>query len=122
MPKKILVVDDHEPTRRSMSVILKRQGFEVITAANGHEGLKRAQTENPNLVITDNIMPIMTGLTMLRKMGECEATQSIPAILCTSVQTTAIESCIARGLVSGLIVKPADQADILAEVNRVLGL
>lgn len=63
--KKILIVDDEEMVRNFVVSVLKRAGYEIITAVDGCEGLEKIEKEKPDLVISDHDMPRMDGLTMM---------------------------------------------------------
>lgn len=67
--KRILVVDDEENTRIALTRLLSREGYEVQTAANGHEALNRLRQCSAELIITDLNMPEMNGLTFLRELN-----------------------------------------------------
>lgn len=80
---KILVVDDNDDIRSYISQSLIGE-FDVITARNGIEGIKAVQTENPDLVISDIMMPEMDGITMCRMLKDDIQTSHIPVILLTA--------------------------------------
>lgn len=66
--KKILIIDDEYAILDIYSTVLQTEGFEVITAINGEEGLQRALEENPDLILLDILMPMSDGFTMLEKL------------------------------------------------------
>ena len=68
--KKILVVEDETPLRNAVTDILTFEGFTVLQAKNGQEGLDIALKEHPDLILLDLMMPIMDGLTMLEKLRQ----------------------------------------------------
>lgn len=68
--KKILVVEDEEPLRRVLKDILTYEGYEVLEAVNGIEGLGEALNKHPDLILLDIVMPRMDGLVMLQKLRE----------------------------------------------------
>ena len=70
--KKILIVEDEAPLRNAVTDILTFEGFEVLKATNGQEGLDLALKEHPDLILLDLMMPVMDGLTMLEKLREDE--------------------------------------------------
>src|SRR3990172_8943940 len=76
-PKRILIVDDNRSLVRVTEGVLHRQGFEIITAYDGPEGLQRAQAEKPDLIILDIVMPSMSGYEVCRRLpGYCHAQQA----------------------------------------------
>lgn len=68
MSKKILVVDDDITMRETLTVLLRREGFDVIAACDGEEGYNLARLHLPNLIITDLHMPILDGVALARKL------------------------------------------------------
>jgi len=85
MAKKILVVDDDESTRKFLSVALEENGYEPITAENGRVGLEKIQTENPELVILDVMMPKKTGFVLIKQLRRDEKYKDLPVIMLTGV-------------------------------------
>ncbi|MEK7118564.1 MAG: response regulator [Patescibacteria group bacterium] len=68
--KKVLIVEDEAPLRTAISDILSFEGFVVLQAKNGLEGLEAALKEHPDLILLDLMMPVMDGLTMLGKLRQ----------------------------------------------------
>jgi two-component system alkaline phosphatase synthesis response regulator PhoP len=83
--KKILAVDDDLHTLKLISKILEPEGYEVITAGNGLEALKKAASENPALILLDVMMPELDGFATCAKLKASPATKDIPVILLTAV-------------------------------------
>lgn len=96
--KKILIVEDEEPLLKVMSAGLSNKEFDVITARDGEEGLEKAKSEKPNLILLDLFMPKMDGITMLRKVRELgEWGQNVKVIILTNLEereklTAAVEN------------------------------
>ena len=67
-PKKLLLVDDDAEILRAMSAVLERQGYRVVTALDGQEGLAAAQRDHPDLVVVDMMMPKKSGFLVLEKL------------------------------------------------------
>ena len=82
---KILIVEDHELPRLGLVNALLREGFDVYQAENGLEGLELVMEEDFDLVVTDLMMPRMTGFEMLRKFKKCNLCQEIPIIILSNV-------------------------------------
>ena len=68
MPKKILVVEDDATMRETLSALLRRESFDVVTACNGEEGYNLARLHLPDLIITDLQMPVLDGVALARKI------------------------------------------------------
>jgi CheY-like chemotaxis protein len=81
MSKKILVVDDEADIRTFLSTLLKKNGYEVVTADNGVEGLKLVKAEQPDLITLDLMMPKQSGTDMYRKLQKDSELVKIPVIV-----------------------------------------
>jgi len=119
---QILVVDDNADVRTYVSGILQERGYQVLLARNGAEGLKIAQTHQPHLIVTDLMMPQVSGLDMIRLIRQDEALRGIPIILLTAKadEDTRIEGA-ERGA-DAYLSKPFNDRELLAEVRNLLAL
>ena len=84
-PKRILVVDDEPDAVRYLTSLLKDNGFEVVSACDGKEGLAQAKAEIPDLISLDIAMPDETGVRMLRNLNADPGTKDIPVILVSGI-------------------------------------
>lgn len=84
MSEKILVVDDHAETRNLVSVILRRQGYDVYTAGSGPEGLIVAEEQLPHLILLDVMMPDMNGYDVCRQLRRHPQLNTVPIIMFTA--------------------------------------
>jgi two-component system alkaline phosphatase synthesis response regulator PhoP len=82
--KKVLVVDDEIHIVHVVAIKLRNNGFEVISADNGAEGLKLALAEKPDIIVTDYQMPVMTGLELVEKLRQNEGTRETPVVMLTA--------------------------------------
>lgn len=82
--KKVLIIDDSPTERYILTEILNRGGYQVITAENGEEGVARANSEQPDLILMDVVMPGLNGYQATRTLTRNELTKHIPIIVCTS--------------------------------------
>ncbi len=119
---KILVVDDNPDLRAYVSGILRAQGYQVATARNGAEGFRVAQATQSNLMITDLMMPQVSGLDLIRMIRENEALRGMPIILLTAKadEDTRIEG-VEKGA-DAYLSKPFSDRELLAEVHNLLAL
>ncbi len=85
MPKKVLVVDDDENTRRFLTVALEENGYEAITAEDGDAGYKKLQEVKPDLILLDVMMPKKTGFSLFKQLRRQEEFKDIPVIMLTGV-------------------------------------
>jgi CheY-like chemotaxis protein len=115
----VLVVDDEVGIANLLADVLSDEGHRVIVAANGHEGLKRAEEERPDLVITDFMMPVMDGAQLIKAMAGREDLKGVPVLLMSSAPEAAL-----RDKCSGyahFIRKPFRIYDVVDLVARVVG-
>jgi CheY-like chemotaxis protein len=115
----VLVVDDEFSIVDVLETILTDEGYRVLTACNGKQGLERLSTEKPDAVLLDFMMPILGGAEMLAAIVAEPVYQTIPVIIISSLG----ENVIARKC-SGYVAylpKPFTAAAVLSTVARVLG-
>ncbi|MCL6754839.1 response regulator [Nostoc sp. CCCryo 231-06] len=118
----ILVVDDNPDLRTYVSEIFRRKGYHVQTARNGSEGHSRAKEIIPSLIVTDLMMPLVSGLEMIQMIRKEEKLKGIPIILLTA---KADEETRIEGTEHGAdayLAKPFNDRELLAEVRNLLGL
>lgn len=101
MAKKILLVDDDPLIRTVLGQALADAGYETEVAANGNEGLQKAVTIKPDLVVCDVRMPEMDGLTMVEKLRQDEWGKSVPVVMLSTDEST---GTINQSLASGVTV------------------
>ncbi|TLM98036.1 response regulator, partial [bacterium] len=80
-PPKILIVDDEPFNVDYLEQELEESDFEIISAANGREALEKVQTEVPDLILLDIMMPVMDGFEVLTRLGSNPITRDIPVIV-----------------------------------------
>ena len=122
MQKKILVVDDETFMHVFMAHHLARAGYEVVAARNGREGIEKAATEKPDLVVMDVMMAEMDGLSALRELKQNTATRDLPVIMITtSAQMLTRQESEASGAAL-FLTKPFSPTQLLQEIKRLLGV
>ena len=82
---KILIVEDEAPLRQVLKDNLEEEGYAVVEASNGADGLKMAAKEKPNLILLDILMPKMDGMTMMEKFRTTKNGSRVPIMLLTNV-------------------------------------
>lgn len=122
MTPKILSVDDSKTIRLLLMRLFRPFQCEVLEAENGEQGLAVVARERPDLVLLDYNMPVMDGLTMLRRLRAEEASRRLPVILLTAEAGCDNIAAIARLGVRDYVAKPFQDADLLAKVARILPL
>ncbi len=119
--KKILIVDDEADLVLIIKMRLEQEGYEVITAGDGVEGLEKARSEKPDLVLLDVSMPKMTGEEVLEKLQAGEDTKSIPVIMITGMsEVEDIVKYMTKGGAKDYIVKPFMSEDFLDKIYAAL--
>ncbi|MFO8102018.1 MAG: response regulator [Dehalococcoidia bacterium] len=121
---KVLIVDDDPDLVESVKLVLQTK-YEVITASDGDEGLKKAREENPDLVILDVIMPVKDGFTAAEQIKKDEKLSEIPVIMLTSYGERKSETSIpaSKGMTleaEDYIEKPFKPEDLLKRVEDLL--
>jgi diguanylate cyclase (GGDEF)-like protein len=116
-PLTVLVIEDHPDQRDLLAIVLQREGYRVITAANGLEALKKLETENVQIALSDIMMPKMDGFELIKRMRSNPILKSIYLILITArIQ----EGDRVRGLDLGAddyITKPFSFSELLARIR-----
>lgn len=116
----VLVIEDEAPLRANLARILSAEGYQVVVAADGDEGVQRVRETRPDAVICDILMPRLDGFGVLAALRSRPETAAIPFIFLTA---SADKVDLARGLQSGAneyVTKPFKIADLLAAVRRLL--
>jgi PleD family two-component response regulator len=117
--KKILVVDDSFASLEAQQGTL--DGYEVVLARNGREGIRQAIVEKPDLILMDVVMPTMDGFQACRWLRAFEATKNVPIIIMTTrSDATSVKIGFANGC-TDYIFKPFNGGDLLAKVRRLIG-
>ena len=117
---KIVVADDDLDLCELLEMKLRQSNYEVFTAMDGVQALEMVRSIRPNLVILDIMMPLMSGMEVLRELKSEIATSDIPVILMTAKrQESDVNSGFALGVVD-YIVKPFNLKDLVAQVKGVI--
>lgn len=118
--KKILIIDDEPQIIYLSSARLKANGYAVVTALSGEQGLKKARKEVPDLVLLDYVMPEMDGGEVLDRLKKDRITKNIPVIIFTAdVKKVNVGEVQMRGAESCLF-KPFSSKELLIKVREVL--
>ena len=116
MPKKILILEDEANIRELLRLYLEREGYTVLEAENGVEGIKKWKSDKPDMLLLDVMMPVMDGWEVCR---EIRAESDVPIIMLTAKGETADR---VSGLEMGAddyIVKPLEMPEVIARVRAV---
>lgn len=123
MSKKILVIEDELALSQVLSDRFTEEGFDVQTAGDGEEGLKKATEWKPDLVLLDIVMPRMDGMTMLHELRKTPEGKNMPVILLTNLSDTQnVYQAMANGVYDFLVKSHWDLDDLIHEVRgKLLG-
>ncbi|HME60363.1 MAG TPA: response regulator [Candidatus Binatia bacterium] len=118
--KKVLIIEDHGDMRELLTWQIELMGFLPITAKRGHEGVEKAATEKPELIIMDIMMPGMDGLEAAREIRANAETKDIPILAATALFRDAdLKSCLEAGC-NGYIVKPFTFQELQGKVREFI--
>jgi DNA-binding response OmpR family regulator len=120
MPPTVLVIDDDPVILQLLRVNFEMEGFVVLTAAGGEEGIERTRADRPDVVVSDVMMPRMSGIELVAKLRADPATEDVPILLLTA---KAQQTDIGAGLDAGAddyVTKPFEPLDLVDRVNRLL--
>ena len=116
--KKILIIDDDSELVNLVKTRLAANGYDVIGANNGMEGLEKAENEKPHLILLDIKMPQMDGHTLLRNLKRREGIKEIPVIILTAYNE--LKDLFDLEGARDYIVKPFDSQELLLRIARAL--
>jgi len=118
--RKVLVVDDEVHIVHVVAIKLRNNGFEVIAADNGAEGLKLALAEKPDIIVTDYQMPVMTGIELVEQLRQNEQTKDTPVIMLTARSFAIPQQQQDELRISGCLSKPFSPKELLGNIEDIL--
>ena len=116
----ILAVDDSPSMRQMVSFTLKNAGFAVTEAVDGQDAWEKAATRDFNLVLTDQNMPRMDGLTLVRKLRESPKFKATPILVLTTESSDQMKQAGRAAGATGWMVKPFDPAKLIEVIGKVI--
>lgn len=121
MAKTILSVDDSASIRQMVAFTLKGAGYEVIEAVDGQDGLNKAKSKPVDLVLTDQNMPKMNGIELIKSLRGLGQYRSTPILMLTTESSDSMKSQGKSAGATGWLVKPFDPQKLLDVVKKVIG-
>ncbi len=118
----VLVVDDNRDLRTYLSRVLNSEGYGICSARNGEEGIRVAMARHPQLIITDLMMPVVSGLDLIRQVRDDEDLKGTPIILLTAKADEASRIDGTEKGADAYLSKPFNDRELLAEVRNLLAL
>ncbi len=121
MPKKILIVEDDKFLRELISRKLLGEGYDIVEAVDGEEGIKKIKEEKPDLVLLDLILPGADGFEVLSKTKEDPSLVSIPIIILSNLgQREDVEKGLKLGAVDYMIKAHFTPGEIVEKIKTIL--
>jgi DNA-binding response OmpR family regulator len=118
---KVLIVEDDPLMGRMYQKIFTFEKYDVTLASDGEEGLTKAQSEKPTIILLDIMMPKMNGLQVLEKLKSNDDTKKIPVIMLTNLAGTKdAEDALSKGAVKYIIKSEHDPKEVSTMVKEVL--
>ncbi|HUW49785.1 MAG TPA: response regulator [Sulfuricella sp.] len=121
MAKIILAVDDSASIRQMVAFTLKGAGYEVVEAVDGQDGVNKAKSKTINLILTDQNMPNMDGLTLIKTLRATPQYRTVPILMLTTESGDAMKAQGKAAGATGWLVKPFDPQKLLEVVKKVIG-
>lgn len=116
----ILVVDDSPTEIHVLKTMLEKNGYSVLTASSGEEGVSKARQAKPDLVLMDVVMPGLNGFQATRQLSNDAATSAIPVIVVTTKDQETDKVWAMRQGAKDYIVKPVKERDLLERVRALV--
>ena len=121
MAKTVLSVDDSASIRQMVSFTLKSGGYEVTEAVDGQDGLDKAKAKNYDLVLSDQNMPRMDGLSLIKNLRALPQYRATPILMLTTESGDDMKTQGRAAGATGWLVKPFDPQKLLEVVKKVIG-
>ncbi len=115
--QKILLVDDSKTELHVLSELLTRKGYQVRTAENGEEAMRRLQEEKPDLILMDVVMPGQNGFQLTRAITRDPSFADVPVIICTSKNQETDRVWGMRQGARDYVVKPVNPEELLSKIR-----
>ncbi len=121
--KKVLIIEDDRPILKALETKFSQEGFEVLIATNGKEGLQVLAKESPDIILLDVVMPQMDGIEFLEEMHADKKTSSTPVLVLTNLSDSDTIARAAVEKVAGYLIK-ADWRleDVVIKVKEILNI
>ncbi len=117
---RILIIEDSATESLVFSRMLKDHGYEVTTASNGEEGIRKARELKPDLILMDVLMPGVNGFQATRRLARDPETAPIPVIMVTSKNQETDRIWGLRQGARDYVIKPPDRTELLAKIESIL--
>jgi len=122
MTKRVMIAEDDLHVRELVSIILRREGFEVVESTNGKDALVKLNGSNVDVLITDLNMPEMGGLELVRKLRNRTGSELTPVIMLTSENHESIRKKVEKAGINKWILKPCIRKDLKKAVRKLMSV
>jgi two-component system alkaline phosphatase synthesis response regulator PhoP len=118
---KVLIIDDDANIIEIWGIILRQNGFEVLSAVNGRSGIDQAKTQKPDFILLDQIMPDMRGNDVLKTLKEDPTTSSIPVAMASNYSDTQLmQEAIQQGALDYILKYQIEPLDLVSKIKNLL--
>ena len=118
---KVLIIDDDANITEIWEIILKENGFEVLSAPNGRSGIDQAKAQKPDFILLDQIMPDMRGNDVLKTLKEDPTTSSIPVAMASNYSDTQLmQEAIQQGALDYILKYQIEPLDLVSKIKNLL--
>jgi DNA-binding response OmpR family regulator len=118
---KVLIIDDDANITEIWGIILKQNGFEVLTAVNGRSGIDQAKEQKPDFILIDQIMPDMKGNDVLKALKEDPTTSIIPVAMASNYSDTQLmQEAIQQGALDYILKYQIEPLDLVSKIKNLL--
>jgi two-component system chemotaxis response regulator CheY len=121
MAKTVLAIDDSASIRQMVAFTLKSSGYEVVEAVDGMDGLDKAKSKTFNLILSDQNMPRMDGITLIKSLRAMPQYKTVPILMLTTESSDAMKQQGRAAGATGWLVKPFDPQKLIEVVKKVIG-
>ncbi len=118
--KKILIIDDEAPIRKALNHLFSKRNYQVLQAVNGQEGMEKIQSEQPDVVISDIMMPKIDGKTLCEMTDKFKDERSFLTIIMTSRISQEDKKWVQKMRTTKFVMKPFSPKKVLQEVESYL--
>ncbi|MBU1007301.1 MAG: response regulator [Candidatus Omnitrophica bacterium] len=118
--KKILVIDDEEDIQKLLKMRLQQENFIVVTASDGDVGAKTAESEIPDMIILDIMMPKMDGYTCLKEIRKIPGIKDVPVLMLSGKEEEKVRDLFAFQKIDGYMEKPFELDNLVCKIKEIL--
>lgn len=120
--KKILFIEDESALQKTFGDTLSQEGYKMVSAMDGEEGLRMAESEKPDLILLDLILPKMNGFDVLKRLKDSAGLKDIPVIVLTNLEGTGdVEKALELGATTYLVKANYTLEEVIQKIKKSLG-